>query len=72
MIDILQIRDVKKPERGFKTSSWLDFFIPNDLTEVKMTPFIWTREKFNEFNEKWELVIWPWEWAMIPSWLGLL
>ena len=67
-IRFIKIRDVKSPERGHPTSSWIDFFIPNDLTDIKMTPsgkWIW---RFNN----WELMILPWEWALIPSWIKMI
>ncbi len=35
---ILKTRDVKMPARGTSTSSGIDFFIPEDLESLALTP----------------------------------
>lgn len=64
MIKFVKCRDVKSPERWHKTSSWIDFFIPNDLGVIKRTPNLTKKEFVN-----WEIAILPWEGLMIPSWI---
>jgi hypothetical protein len=45
MLKFLKVRDVKSPTRGTKTSSGIDFYIPNNLKgeDLKYTP---TNSKF--------------------------
>lgn len=73
-IKFIKIRNVKSPNRGTKVSSGIDFYIPNDLVEVKTTPWeLWTinkvtlLEKENIFK-KW-FIINPLEGVLIPSWI---
>lgn len=75
MLKFLKVRDVKSPTRGTKTSSGIDFYIPNDLTgeDLKYTP---TNMKYipdgNVQLKDWEIHI-PWcTWVLIPSWLRIV
>lgn len=69
LLQILKTRDVKSPERGTKTSSWIDFFIPKDITieDIKFTPLedpISTKYIKDE-----TIYIQPGEGIMIPTWI---
>lgn len=67
-LQFTKIRDVKSPERWTKTSSWIDFFIPFDLTseDVRITP-ISSGEQAAVDDVA--IVIPAWKWVLIPSWL---
>jgi len=69
---IIKTREVKTPERWTELSSWIDFFIPTDLTieNVKFTPLednSWT--KYIKDNT---IFIQPWEWVLIPTWIKMI
>lgn len=73
MIKILPVRDVKLPVRANKSDSGIDFFVPNELDSVKVTPseifpneFVIPKETRN--SEK-ALIIEPWKGLLIPSWI---
>ena len=72
ILKILKIRDVKTPRRWTEDSSWIDFFVPKWLFQVKETPL--------EENPWWSSMctldeknkcfhIQPWRWILIPSWI---
>lgn len=69
MFRYIKCRDVKNPIRWFETSSWIDFFIPNDLTAVKLTPQISWSFMMRMFDNDWHILLAPWEWLLIPSWI---
>lgn len=60
---ILKTRDVKIPTRGTSTSSGIDFFIPEDLENLALTPI------GNTFMETQQLV---WNGFEIIPWMGVL
>lgn len=79
---LLRIRDVKTPERGTKESSGIDFFLPNDFTELYncktciFTPSSLILEQQQQImkdtyflfdDEKPYISIPPWYWILIPS-----
>lgn len=70
MFQYIKVRDVKSPVRANKTDSGIDFFIPNDLTQIKITP----TDIYNNFEIKedgwFELI--PWRWLLIPSWIKMI
>jgi len=69
MIKFIKCRDVKSPERWYSTSSWIDFFIPEDLTSIKITPqYAWSFW-YRTFDSNWIMFVAAWEWLMIPSWI---
>lgn len=75
MLKFLKVRDVKSPTRGTKTSSGIDFYIPENLKgeDLKYTP---TNAKFIPDGKvqlkDWEIHI-PWgTWVLIPSWLKVV
>lgn len=37
-LNFSKVRDVKNPERGHSTDAGIDFFVPNDFTEVILKP----------------------------------
>jgi len=59
-----KIRNVRNPERANLNDSWIDFFIPEDLTndwKWNMLPV--------DINWKHIIVIYPWESILIPLWI---
>ncbi len=69
IVRYIRIRDVKNPQRWTLDSSWIDFFIPNDLERVKETPNDVDRiERFCEVV-CWSISIQPWRWILIPTWI---
>ncbi len=38
MLKFIKIKNVKNPERANSTDSGIDFFIPNDLETIQITP----------------------------------
>jgi dUTPase len=72
MLYFTKIRDVKSPTRGTSVSSWLDFYIPNELgkLDVKVTPTLWVTEQIDVVDvENKKIMIPAWHWVLIPSWL---
>lgn len=70
MLKFIKTRDVKSPCRANSTDSGLDFFVPLDLTEVKITWY-----DTHKINQTWEdspIIILPWEGALIPSWIKMI
>ena len=74
-----KLRDVKSPCRWTAVSSWIDFFIPNDLKveDIKFTPMIgkhsWELDPIHLVDEKEKKIYIPaWAWVLIPSWLKVL
>ena len=65
-IKFLKIRNVKNPTRANSSDSGIDFFIPNDLTEVQVTPSTFYGK---EEVENWFITILPWTWVLIPTWI---
>lgn len=70
-----KVRDVQSPTRGTEKSSWLDFYIPNDIKpeDIKITPL---NEPVKLDPSKYvtedEIII-PWgRWVLIPSWLKVV
>ncbi len=75
MLYFTKIRDVKSPTRWTNVSSWLDFYIPNELgkLDVKVTPTLWTTEQIDVVDvENKKIMIPAWHWILIPSWLKVL
>lgn len=70
IIKFLKVKDVKTPNRANSTDSWIDFFIPNDLREARITP---TDVFLNsEYKEDGWFQILPWKWLLIPSWIKMI
>lgn len=72
MLYFTKIRDVKSPTRWTSVSSWLDFYIPNELgkLDVKVTPTLWVTEQIDVVDvENKKIMIPAWHWVLIPSWL---
>lgn len=70
-----KVRDVQSPTRGTEKSSWLDFYIPNDIKpeDIKITPL---NEPVKLDPSKYvtedEIII-PWgRGVLIPSWLKVV
>lgn len=74
VIKFFQCKDVKKPERAHNSDSWIDFFVPNDLLWVKVTPEICSPWRKVAECHDWskELLIMPGEWLLIPSWIHMI
>lgn len=79
MLYFTKIRDVKSPTRGTSVSSWLDFYIPNELNplDVGFTPKegltinkVHSEELVN--TKKKQITIPAWYGVLIPSWLKIL
>lgn len=67
MMKFIKVRDVQSPQRANSTDSGLDFFVPRDLTEITIT---WREKPW--FHQVWDdtpIMIFPWEGALIPSWI---
>lgn len=70
MIKFIKVRNVKTPTRANNTDSWIDFFIPDDLREIKVTP---TDIFLNyERKEDWVFEIIPWKWVLVPSGIKMI
>lgn len=70
MLYFTKIRDVKSPTRGTSVSSWLDFYIPNELgkLDVKVTPTLWVTEQIDVVDvENKKIMIPVWHGVLIPS-----
>ena len=67
-----KVRDVQSPTRWTMRSSWLDFYIPNDIKpeDVKITPLNEpVKLDVSNYVTEDEVII-PWgRWMLIPSWL---
>lgn len=79
MIKFLKVRDVKTPERWTKLSSWIDFFIPNNLDDIrddiKYTPTekITNQEFLKEKWLTWDEIFIPHNmWVIIPTWIKVI
>ena len=67
MLYFTKIRDVKSPTRWTEVSSWIDFYIPNELGEldVKLTPSLWQNHYDWVVDTKNKKI-------RIPAWYGVL
>ncbi len=65
VLSILKIRDVKTPERGTASSSGIDFFVPNNLEWVEVTPK--TNPQNCRFEKDGSFKIHPGEGLLIPT-----
>lgn len=79
MIKFYKVRKVKTPERGTKLSSWIDFFIPDDLDEIREDIKYTPTEKITNQDfckEKWlangDIFIPHGMWVLIPTWLKVV
>lgn len=75
MLYFTKIRDVKSPTRWTKVSSWLDFYIPNELKkeDIKITPTLWERKEVDVIDvENKKIKIPAGLGVLIPSWLKVL
>jgi len=69
-IKFLKIRNVKNPTRANSSDSGIDFFIPNDLTEIKLTPTTGRDKNLELANiENWKIDIPSSQWVLIPAWV---
>lgn len=71
-LEFTKVRDVQSPTRGTYRSSWLDFYIPNDLKpeDVKITPLNEpVKLDASKFVTEDEVIIPGWRGMLIPSWL---
>jgi len=68
-LKILQIRDVKQPSRAHDTDSWIDFFVPNDLDTVQVTP---SNQRSSKSVGNSGIVLEPGEGALIPTGIKMI
>ena len=69
-LEFTKVRDVQSPTRGTYRSSWLDFYIPNDIKpeDVKITPLNEpVKLDASKFVTEDEVIIPWWRWMLIPS-----
>ena len=77
MLKILKVRNVKTPNRASQFESWIDFFVPEDLTEVQITPTL-SQDFPVEDNIEKRKIVWnkiilnPGEGVLIPSWIKMI
>lgn len=69
MFKYIKTRNVQTPSRANDTDSGLDFFVPNDLQEVKITGYE-TQKLHSVSGDQW-IILLPWEGALIPSGIKL-
>lgn len=68
--EFTKVRDVNSPTRGTYFSSWLDFYIPNDLKpeDVKITPLNEpVKLDASKYVTDEDVIIPGWRWMLIPS-----
>lgn len=62
----IKVRDVQSPQRANATDSGLDFFVPKDLKEVKITGYE-SGPKIHQLPEDTPIILMPNEGVLIPS-----
>lgn len=65
MLKFIRTRDVQIPSRANDTDSGIDFFVPRDLSEVKITWY--ENPKFHAISDDTPIIIMPNEGVLIPS-----
>ena len=83
-IKFIKIKNVKSPEKANHTDSWFDFYVPEDLDEVQITPVSrhqndyikiptakdWTKSIY--LNPGFGVLIPSWIKVILPEWYDML